>query len=192
MRINITKIYKYILKACKKQKAKKLLYLISFFESILFPFPTDPFLIPYIIADKRFVKLTIYVTLFSVLGGLVGYFIGYFFWENFSALFKEEFPKSSTLINNFEEDYNEFGILLILVGGFSPFPYKITSLASGIFGINVFMFIFLSILSRGCRFFLVAFLIYRYGEASINVIKKNILILTLALIYFFIIFYFLT
>ena len=142
MRINITKIYKNILNVCKKKKAKKFLYLISFFESILFPFPTDPFLIPYIIADKKFVKLTIYVTLFSVLGGLFGYFIGYFLWGNVSILFNETFPESTALINNFEEDYNEFGILLVLIGGFSPFPYKITSLASGILGLMYLCFYF--------------------------------------------------
>ena len=74
------------------------------------------------------------------------------------------------------------GIILILIGGFSPFPYKVTCIASGILGINFFTFILASLFSRGVRFFLVSFLIFRYGEKSVIIIKKNILIISLVLI----------
>lgn len=182
-------IYKSILTVCKRKNAKKFLYLISFFESIIFPFPTDPFLVPYILAEKKFIKLTIYVTLFSVLGGLVGYCLGYFLWENILLYFNSSLLGVSSLINDFKEEFSQLGVLLVLIGGFSPFPYKVTCLASGILGINIFIFLFFSFLSRGSRFFIVSYLIFKYGEYAINLAKKNIMVITFIIIYFFLIVY---
>ena len=190
MQNKIDIFYDYLLSICRKKKAKKFLYLISFLESIIFPFPTDPFLIPFIIAEKKFFNLAIVITLFSVIGGLVSYFIGNLIWFKVQPFFQINYPNVNLLVSEFENNYNEFGVLFILIGGFSPFPYKITCLASGIFGINIFLFILLSVLSRGLRFLIVSFLIFKYGEFSINIIRKNILILSLILVTLILIFYF--
>ena len=190
MKNKIDIFYDDLLNVCRKKKAKKFLYLISFLESIIFPLPTDPFLIPFIIAEKKFFYLAVIVTLFSVLGGVFAYVIGNFVWFKIQPFFEVHYSDINLLISQFENNYNELGILLILMGGFSPFPYKITCLASGILGINILLFILLSILSRGLRFLIVSFLIFKYGELSLNIIKKNILILSLILLVLLVFFYF--
>ena len=182
MKNKVDSFYNYLILLCRKKKAKYFLYFISFIESIFFPFPTDPFLITYIIAEKKIIKLVIFVTLFSVVGGIFSYFIGSFLWSEIQLSVDTYYPKITLLINEFKNNYNELGIALIIIGGFSPFPYKITCIASGVLGINLLAFIFFSIISRGLRFFLVSFLILKYGEYSINLIRKNILLFTLLLI----------
>tara|TARA_B100000900_G_scaffold414760_1_gene442368 strand:- start:661 stop:1248 length:588 start_codon:yes stop_codon:yes gene_type:complete len=181
--------YDNLIQLCKKKRAKKVLYLISFFESIIFPLPTDPFLIPFIIAEKKIINIVALVTFFSVFGGVISFFIGSIIWNNLQPFFAIHYPGVELLINEFETNYNEFGVLLILIGGFSPFPYKITCLASGILGINILIFIFLSTLSRGIRFLLVSILIYKYGESSIKLIRKNVWIVSLILVLITFIFY---
>jgi membrane protein YqaA with SNARE-associated domain len=178
----IENLYKRIIKFCKQKKAKWMLYFVSFFESIIFPLPTDPFMIPFIIAENKFVKLTLFVTLFSVLGGIFSYFIGSFLWEYFYPFINLRYPNIYNLIDEFETKFTELGVLLIIIGGFSPFPYKITCIASGILGINFLAFVIASFFSRGFRFLLVAYLIYAYGEKSIIYIKKNIYIVSIILI----------
>ncbi len=182
MKNKVDSFYNYLILLCRKKKAKYFLYFISFIESIFFPFPTDPFLITYIIAEKKIIKLVIFVTLFSVVGGIFSYFIGSFLWSEIQLSVDTYYPKITLLINEFKDNYNKLGIALIIIGGFSPFPYKITCIASGVLGINLLAFIFFSIISRGLRFFLVSFLILKYGEYSINLIRKNILLFTLLLI----------
>lgn len=190
MKNKIDIFYDYFLLICRKKKAKKLLYLVSFLESIIFPLPTDPFLIPFIIAEKKFFYLAGIVTFFSVLGGVFAYVIGSFAWFKIQPFVEVHYSDINLLISEFENSYNELGIFMILMGGFSPFPYKITCLASGILGINILLFILLSILSRGLRFLIVSFLIFKYGEFSLKIIKKNILQLSCILLVLLVIFYF--
>ena len=182
MKSSLDNLYKKIILFCKKKKAKWLLYFISFAESIIFPLPTDPFIIPFIIAENKFIKLAFFVTISSVAGGMVSYYIGNALWDFFYPILNVSYPNISNLIEDFENDFSKMGIILILICGFSPFPYKVTCIASGILGINFFTFILASLFSRGVRFFLVSFLIFRYGEKSVIIIKKNILIISLVLI----------
>ncbi len=173
---------------CKKKKSRTLLYFISFIESIFFPIPTDPFLIPYIIASKKFYKLVFFTTLFSVLGGILAYFIGKFFWIEIKDWFELSFPSASASVESFDEKFQAIGFMLILIGGFSPFPYKITCLTSGILEINLLMFVLLSFISRGARFFIVGYIIFKYGERSISLIKRYIFQISLFLVIFFLIY----
>ena len=176
---------------CSKKKTKIYLYLISFIESIFFPLPTDIFLFPFILANKKeYLKITIYVTLFSVLGGMVAYYIGYFVWNEISPFLIEVYPKYISKINDFNSQFTEIGILLIIIGGFSPFPYKITCIGSGIIGINIFLFIIFSILSRFLRFFLVSYFVYKYGETTKNIIGKYINIISIIIVIILIIYIF--
>ena len=168
-------LYKRIINFCKKTNSKWVLYFISFSESIIFPLPTDPFIIPYIIAENKFLRLAFFITLFSVAGGIFTYYVGSSLWDLFYPLVSVSYPNINNLIEAFEKDFSELGIVLILIGGFSPFPFKITCLACGILSVNFIQFIFASLLARGLRFFLVSFLIYKYGEKSIEIIKKNVL-----------------
>ena len=166
----------------KKKESKWILYFISFIESIIFPIPTDPFLVPFIITEKKFFRLAIFTTLFSVLGGIVAYFLGSFLWESLEPLVEVYFYGIFNSVNEFEKKFLNLGILLIIFGGISPFPFKVTCLASGILGINFVIFILASTVSRGLRFFLVSYLIYRYGEKSLIFARKHIAIISVVLL----------
>ena len=185
------KLYEKILDTslnfCSKKNSKFYIYLISFIESIFFPIPTDVFLFPYVLVRKKeYLKISINVTFFSVLGGIVAYLIGFLIWNKISPFLMNFYPSFVLKLNNFNEQFYELGIILILIGGFSPFPYKVTCLGSGIIGINIFQFIIFSFLSRFLRFFLVSFFIFKYGDATKNIIGKYVNFISVILIVFFI------
>ena len=183
----LTKLYERTLSFCKKKNSKYILYFISFIESIFLPFPTDPFMIPFIIAEKKIFKLVFFTTFFSALGGVAAYLVGHFLWNIIQFDIISIYPKVEELLEKFNDDFSKFGILLILIGGLSPFPYKITCLASGILGINIFIFAILSFVSRGTRFLIFAFFILKYGDKSIRFFKKYILLISLIVLIIFII-----
>ena len=185
------KTIKWCINFCSKKNSKIYLNTISFIESIFFPLPTDIFLFPFVLANKKeYLKITIYVTLFSVLGGIVAYYIGYFVWSEISPFLIEMYPKYVLRINDFNNQFTEIGIILIIIGGFSPFPYKVTCIGSGIIGINIFLFTIFSILSRFLRFFLVSYFIFKYGEATKNIIGKYINIISIIFVGILIIYIF--
>ena len=174
---------------CLKKNSKYYLCLVSFIESIFFPIPTDIFLFPYILAKKeKYLKITLYVTFFSVLGGIFAYYLGFFLWNIISPSILEYYPAFMLKLESFNNQFLEIGIILIVIGGFSPFPYKITCIGSGIIGINIFLFIFFSFVSRFLRFFFVSFFIYKYGDKTQEIIGKYINIISVFLIMFFLIY----
>jgi len=174
-----------------QKNSRIYIYFISFIESIFFPIPTDIFLIPYVLAKKNeYLKISINVTAFSVLGGLFAYYIGFFIWNKISPLLTEIYPLFIFKLNHFNEKFYEVGIILIIIGGFSPFPYKITCLGSGIVGINIFQFIIFSLLSRFLRFFLVSYFVFKYGSATQKIIGKHINFISIILLIIFILYIF--
>ena len=189
MRNLYEKIFDRSINFFSQKNSKIYVYLISFIESIFFPIPTDFFLIPYVLAKrKEYLKISIFVTVFSVLGGVFAYYIGFFIWNKISPLLTEIYPIFIFKLNQFNEKFYEVGIILIIIGGFSPFPYKITCLGSGIIGINIFQFIIFSSLSRFLRFFLVSYFVFKYGDATKNVIGKYINFISIILIIIFILY----
>ena len=168
MKSKIYNIYHKLIEFCRKRNSKWLIYFISFIESVFFPLPTDPF---------------------SVLGGAIAYLLGFFFWTELLPIIKISYPEVTSNIQEFNDKYSDLGVMIILIGGFSPFPYKITCFASGIIGINFLIFIILSFFSRGLRFFLVSYFIHKYGKESTVYIKKNIYFVSLLIIVMGIILY---
>jgi len=138
--INFSKnIYNFF----KNKKSDLYLYIISFFESIFFPIPTDVFLIPKALINKeRAVKLAIYTTIFSVLGGVAGYMIGHFFYDEIGIQIIEKFNLIDEF-NLFSKSINEYGYLFIFIAGFTPIPYKIAAITSGLVNIPLSGFYFL-------------------------------------------------
>ena len=156
--------------------AQPVLSLIAFCESIFFPVPPDTILIPIIYFNKeKYLFTIINCTLFSVAGGIVGYCLGFFIFD----LIKEYVDVGKQ--SNFLKFYNEWGIIAVFLGGFTPIPYKIIALTSGYSKFNFLLFVILSMLSRGLRFFIIGFIIKKYGDFGINILKKN-----KSLIFFFI------
>ena len=178
-------IYSAILKWAKHPKAERFLAAVSFSESSFFPIPVDVMLAPMVLADKEKAwRLATITTVMSVLGGMFGYFLGAYFFEAYGDQMltflhgHEKFERIRTL-------FLEHGTLIILVAGFTPLPYKIFTIASGVVGIALLPFVLLSLVGRGARFFLVAGLIKLGGDHLEETIHKKIEIIgwgTLALV----------
>lgn len=170
----------------KNKKSNLYLYLISFFESIFFPIPTDVFLIPKALINKeRAVKLAIYTTFFSVLGGVAGYMIGYFFYDEIGIQIIEKFNLQNEF-NLFSKSINEYGYLFIFIAGFTPIPYKIAAITSGLVNIPLVGFIFFSVISRGPRFIVEALLCKYLGKKAEKIIRDYSFLFTILLLILFI------
>lgn len=156
-------------------RASWFLAFFSFIESSFFPIPPDVIMIPMILSNrsKAWVYATI-CTVSSVLGGLVGYLIGVFFFDTIGSLILETY----NLFENFHElkiYYEKYGLWIVLGGGVSPFPYKLITIASGVFVLNLPIFIFASCLSRGGRFFILAGLLWYFGAPIKVFIEKHLI-----------------
>ena len=170
-------LYKKCLKLAAHKSSKYYLALVSFVESSFFPIPPDIMVIPMVISKKNdFFKIFLITTIFSVLGGILGYFIGAFFFElgmeimSFYGYENKLTNLKSNLIDN-EGFYAWLSILFL--AGFTPLPYKVFTIASGLIGFNILIFIFISIISRGLRFFVVSYLSYKFGDLFTQFMNKH-------------------
>ena len=161
-------LYKKCLNLAAHKSSNFYLGLVSFIESSFFPIPPDVMVIPMVISKKTdFIKIFLIATIFSVLGGILGYFIGAFFFEigmQIMSIYGYE-NKLIQLKNNLidsEGFYAWLGILFL--AGFTPLPYKVFTIASGLIGFNILIFVLISFISRGLRFFIVSFLAYKFGD----------------------------
>lgn len=165
-------IYDWTLALAAHPKAVWMLALVAFAESSFFPIPPDVMLIPMIIATpRRAFWLAFVCTAASVAGGLFGYFIGAqlfgFVGEPLLAFYggEEAFAKFSAL-------YGEWGAWIVLAGGFTPLPFKVITIASGVTGLNIGTFLIASIIGRGARFFIVAALLWKFGPFIKDMIDR--------------------
>ena len=161
-------LYKKCLDFAAHKSSKYYLAAVSFIESSFFPIPPDVMVIPMIISKRNdFMKIFLITTIFSVLGGILGYFIGVFFFDvgmqimNFYGYEDKVINLKNNLIKS-EGFYAWLGVLFL--AGFTPLPYKVFTIASGLIGFNIIIFILISLVSRGLRFFLVSFLSYKFGN----------------------------
>ena len=161
-------LYKKCLNLAAHKSSKYYLAIISFVESSFFPIPPDVMVIPMVISKKNdFIKIFLIATIFSVLGGILGYIIGALFFDigmQIMSLYNYEDKlvnlKNSLLIS--DGFYAWLGILFL--AGFTPLPYKVFTIASGLIGFNILIFILISIISRGLRFFIVSYFSYKFGD----------------------------
>ena len=170
-------LYKKCLNLAAHKSSKYYLAFVSFIESSFFPVPPDVMVIPMVIAKKDdFIKIFLIATIFSVLGGILGYFLGAFFFYigiqimNFYDYEDKLLNLKNNLINS-EGFYAWLGILFL--AGFTPLPYKVFTIASGLIGFNIFIFILISIISRGLRFFIVSYLSYKFGNFFTELMNKH-------------------
>ena len=162
------KLYKKCLELAAHKSSKLYLAIVSFVESSFFPVPPDVMIIPMVISKKNdYKKIFLITTIFSVLGGMLGYFIGAFFFEFGSQImsFYGYETKLSNIKNNLITSDGFYAWLSILfLAGFTPLTYKVFNIASVLIGFNLFIFIFISLISRGLRFFVVAYFSYKFGD----------------------------
>ena len=160
-----------------KPLADKVLGFISMIESIIFPLPVDPFLAGLTLAaPRKAFRFAIICTIGSVIGGVIGWLLGYLIGPSIENLFLY-FPWfTEEKFNAVKFAYQENGMLIIFLGAFTPLPYKIITITSGIAGINIIAFILMSILGRGIRFFIVAYLVKFFGKPALLFLQKHLLI----------------
>ena len=170
-------LYKKCLNLAAHKSSKYYLAIVSFVESSFFPIPPDVMVVPMVISKKSdFIKIFLIATVFSVLGGILGYFIGLFFFDigmQIMSIYNYE-NKLINLKNDLissEGFYAWLGILFL--AGFTPLPYKVFTIASGLIGFNILVFILISLISRGLRFFLVSYLSYKFGELFTQFMNKH-------------------
>ena len=170
-------LYKKCLNLAAHKSSKYYLAFVSFIESSFFPIPPDVMIIPMVIAKKTdFYKIFLIATLFSVLGGILGYFIGAFFFDlgiqvmTFYGYENKLINIKNNLIQS-EGFYAWLGILFL--AGFTPLPYKVFTITSGLIGFNILIFIIISLISRGLRFFIVSYLSYKFGNLFTQFMEKH-------------------
>ena len=170
-------LYKKCLDLAGHKSSKYYLAIVSFVESSFFPIPPDVMVIPMVISKKGdFKKIFLISTIFSVLGGVVGYIIGAFFFEfgaqimNFYGYEDKLYNLKESLIKN-DGFYAWLGILFL--AGFTPLPYKVFTIASGLIGFNFLIFVLISLISRGLRFFLVSYFSYKFGDLFNEFMDKH-------------------
>tara|TARA_Y100001970_G_scaffold81944_1_gene103787 strand:- start:4745 stop:5329 length:585 start_codon:yes stop_codon:yes gene_type:complete len=160
----LRQLYEWTLKKSEHPKASWFLSIISFTESSFFPIPPDIILIPMVIAKTAKAWTYAFIcTVSSVLGGALGYLIGFFFYNSIGILIVNYYGLDNQF-TNFENSYNEYGFWIVLGAGFTPFPFKLITISSGLFGLNFITFILVAFVARGLRFFLLAGLLKLFGE----------------------------
>ena len=161
-------LYKKCLDLAAHKSSKFYLAIVSFIESSFFPIPPDVMVIPMVISRKNdFIKIFLITTIFSVLGGILGYFIGAFFFDIGIQImsfygYEDKLIKLKNNLINSDGFYAWLGILFL--AGFTPLPYKVFTIASGLIGFNIIIFVLISLISRGLRFFIVSYLSYKFGD----------------------------
>ena len=170
-------LYKKCLDLAGHKSSKYYLAIVSFVESSFFPIPPDVMIVPMVISKKNdFLKIFFIATIFSVMGGILGYFIGAFFFEFGSNImnfygYEDKLANIKENLINSDGFYAWLGILFL--AGFTPLPYKVFTIASGLIGFNLLIFIFISLISRGLRFFIISYLSYKFGDLFNRFMDKH-------------------
>ena len=170
-------LYKKCLNLAAHKSSKYYLAVISFIESSFFPIPPDVMVIPMVISKKNdFFKIFLIATIFSVLGGILGYLIGALFLDigmqimTFYGYQEKLLSLKENLISS-DGFYAWLGILFL--AGFTPLPYKVFTIASGLIGFNILIFVLISLISRGLRFFFISYLSYKFGDLFTHFMNKH-------------------
>ncbi|NEX92036.1 YqaA family protein [Caulobacter sp. 17J65-9] len=169
----IRPLYNWVMKLAAGRHAPKALAAVSFAESSFFPIPPDVMLAPMILArpEKAYRYATI-CTIASVLGGCLGYAIGYFLEP--VGLWVLSLIGHADGLDKFKELYGQYGLWVILVKGLTPFPYKLVTIASGLAQFNFAVFVAASVVTRGARFFLAAWVLKRFGPQILEVVERRL------------------
>lgn len=168
----LRRLYDWTMSLAATRHAEKALFGVSFAESSFFPIPPDVLLIPMVVAKPtHWIRLALVSTFASVLGAVVGYAIGMFLYELVGQPILALYGAENSF-NRIAEWYNTWGGWGVLFAAITPFPYKVLTIFSGATGLNFFVFMVVSIIGRSARFFLVAWLLGRYGEPIRAFIEK--------------------
>ena len=164
----IKQLYLKSLKLASHKSSKSFLGIVSFVESSIFPIPPDVMIVPMVIAKKNdYLKIFLIATIFSTLGGFLGYFIGLSFSD--IATNVVEFYGYENKVDKLKNDFSigegrYIWIATLFLAGFTPLPFKVFTITSGMIGFNVVIFFFVCLISRGLRFFIISYLSFKFGD----------------------------
>ena len=170
-------LYKKCLKLAAHKSSNFYLGLVSFIESSFFPIPPDAMIIPMVIAKKKeYLKIFLIASIFSVLGGIFEYLIGYLFFD--LAMYVNEFYGYQDKVENLKSSMSQgsgflMWLSILFLAGFTPLPYKAFTISSGLIAFNLPVFIIVSLISRSLRFFIVAYLSYKFGQLFTEFMDKH-------------------
>ncbi|SVA36501.1 uncharacterized protein METZ01_LOCUS89355 [marine metagenome] len=168
------------------------IFFICFIEAIIFPFPQEIFMIPMMAANQnKIFQIAFYALLGSFAGAVSAYFIGMYFFDLIGMPIIE-FYNFETELNTFSENIKEHGFLYVFVGGFSPIPFKLVTLSSGFLGVSFIVFIIASLFSRAVRFFLIGFIIWKFGSNILKAYEKRFNLYTVLIIFIALLIYLVT
>jgi membrane protein YqaA with SNARE-associated domain len=164
----LNNLYQKCLRLAAHKSSKMFLAIISFLESSFFPIPPDVMIVPMVMAKKNdYLKIFLIATLFSTLGGLLGYFIGSYFLDlsmNVVSFYGYE-EKVLKLKDSLTRGTGLYiWLVTLFLAGFTPLPFKVFTITSGMIGFNLFIFFFICLISRGLRFFIVSYLSFKFGD----------------------------
>jgi len=163
-----SKLYQKSLALAAHKSSKVFLAIVSFMESSFFPIPPDVMIVPMVIAKKKdYLKIFVIATLFSTFGGVLGYFIGSYFLD-FGMSIVGFYGYEDKVLNLKDNLTKGTGLYIwlatLFLAGFTPLPFKVFTITSGMIGFNLFIFFFICLISRGLRFFIVSFFSFKFGD----------------------------
>ena len=173
----LKKLYDRCLDLARHKLSKPFLAFVSFIESSIFPIPPDVMIVPMVLAKKdEYLKIFLITTIFSVMGGVFGYFLGSLFLE-FSMSIIEFYDYEDKVFELQDKLSNKAGFVFwigtLFLAGFTPLPYKVFTITSGFIGFNLYIFIIISFISRGLRFFIVSYFSMKFGDKFEILLKKE-------------------
>jgi membrane protein YqaA with SNARE-associated domain len=172
------RLYDWVIALAGHRHAMPAMGAVSFMESSFFPIPPDVMLVPMVLANRaKAFRIAFVCTVTSVLGGVLGYAIGYYLFETVGAWVVRLYALEAAR-DSFVAGFERYGTWIILVKGLTPIPYKLVTIASGAAQFDLFTFIWASILTRGARFYLIAALLWKFGEPVRTFIEKHLTVLT--------------
>lgn len=170
--------------------AMPFIFFIGYVEAIIFPLPQEVFMVPMMLSERSKVfRIAFYSFIGSILGGITAYYLGLLFFDSVVNPIINFYDYSHHFLF-FKDQINEFGFIYVFIGGFTPLPFKIITLTSGALNIPFWNFLIAAILSRGLRFYLVGFLVWKYGEKVINTVDKKLNLISFCILGIVLIFYF--
>jgi membrane protein YqaA with SNARE-associated domain len=178
----LKRLYDWMMRKAADEKAPWALGVVSFIESSFFPIPPDVMLIPMVMANRR--KAWWYATVAtvtSVLGGILGYAIGYYLYDAVGVPILKFYGKENAL-DAFIAFVHDYGVPAVIIKGMTPIPYKIVTIAAGVAKMDLLAFVGASIVARAMRFYLVAGLLYFFGEPIRDFIEKRLTLVTTAFV----------
>lgn len=170
--------------------AMPFIFFIGYVEAIIFPLPQEIFMVPMMLSERSKVfRIAFYSFIGSILGGITAYYLGLLFFDSVVNPIINFYDYYHHFLF-FKDQINEFGFIYVFIGGFTPLPFKIITLTSGALSIPFWNFLIAAILSRGLRFYLVGFLVWKYGEKVINTVDKKLNLISFCILGIVLIFYF--